>query len=472
MPTFCLTFALVCCLGLRSALGVAWYVDNSVGTSGTGTSWATAWKNFSNIVWASLSPGDTLYLSGGSTSQTYTETLTVGKGGSAGNPITITKGLEAGHNGTVTIDGQLTRFYGVLLDSFDYVTISNLDVRNHAHGDKGQIHVVRCNGVVVDQNILFVTDHGGVYVRLCSNTTVSRNMITTTTNAGAIDPVTTQCDGIYSQENLGGNVYENNTIVISDEDTVSHDDCLQSFLDTDITFRGNWCEHTDSKTVNSQGIWITDFNGTALVYNNVVKMPNAQTTHLALWNQDSGTGHLEAYNNTLIGNGSFAMVWLHTAPASILKNNLAWSTDVSTYAIMRVTGTMPATANIQNNLWYAPTGATPFWAETANIHYTFAGWQGLGYDTAGLHTNPLLNANYTLQSGSPARNIGSVLTGIFTTDKNQVTRGGDVGPGGLRICQRGDGACRLTAHSLTECGPRPGGGAHRFHTYRSSLAAS
>src|SRR6185312_3179166 len=91
-----------------------WYVDNSLGTgSNNGTSWANAWRTIGAIVWggSGVVAGDTLYLSGGTTSQSYTGSgsttiLTVGASGSFGAPITISGGIDSGHDGTVIIDGQ------------------------------------------------------------------------------------------------------------------------------------------------------------------------------------------------------------------------------------------------------------------------------------------------------------------------------------------------------------------------------
>jgi hypothetical protein len=80
-----------------------YYLDSSVNTSGDGRSWATAWKSFSNIT--GVQPGDTVYVSGGSTSQAYSLSSWTPAGGSPGNPITYAVGQDTGHNGVVTISG-------------------------------------------------------------------------------------------------------------------------------------------------------------------------------------------------------------------------------------------------------------------------------------------------------------------------------------------------------------------------------
>jgi hypothetical protein len=75
------------------------YVDGAVSTSKNGTSWASAWKNVTNIT--GLAAGDTVYISGG---QTYSVSGWNPTGGAEGNPITYKIGQDAGHNGTATFN--------------------------------------------------------------------------------------------------------------------------------------------------------------------------------------------------------------------------------------------------------------------------------------------------------------------------------------------------------------------------------
>ena len=86
-------------------------------------------ENFSNIKWTNVNGGDTIYISGGSTNQTYSQPLTVGAGGTAGSPIVITKGIDAGHNGKVIIDGAGADATGVFDNGYNYVIIQHLTSR-------------------------------------------------------------------------------------------------------------------------------------------------------------------------------------------------------------------------------------------------------------------------------------------------------------------------------------------------------
>jgi hypothetical protein len=100
-------------LGLSAA---SWYVDKDATGLNNATSWANAADTFTAIPWASVQPGDFIYISGGTTasSKVYNETLTVGKAGSPGNLITIgVKADDASHNGTIIINGNYIEMSGI-----------------------------------------------------------------------------------------------------------------------------------------------------------------------------------------------------------------------------------------------------------------------------------------------------------------------------------------------------------------------
>ena len=95
-------------------------------------------------------------------------------------------------------------------------------------------------------------------------------------------------------------------LVIANADTTGHSDGIQSYLDRNITIRGNWIEQASSAMVNNHGLWLanTRSGGQIKVYNNVVLTPNltrdSAVTHWAepSWNE---TGTVRLWNNTIIG---------------------------------------------------------------------------------------------------------------------------------------------------------------------------
>lgn len=421
-------FAVFALPSLASAAN--FYVDNSVATSGNGTSWASAWKNFANINWVSVNPGDTIFISGGSTSQTYNETLTVGKSGSANNPITITKGIDAGHNGPVILDEQDTRWNGLYSTGNSWLTIHNLTVQNIT--DAGiSVRGANAGGVIIQNNNVYSGGSGdngdknarGYDVRDSSDVTIRNNIYHTPQSSKA------QTDGIWLSGNSNVTV-ENNQIYIENKDDYNHNDCLQAYQNTgNITVRNNYCaqlgspdpsdpNHADN---HNHGFWIQDMPaGTVMtIYNNVVYMAHA-TFGIGFSNPDAGySGSVNIFNNTIYG--GWPSVYIGKAPNSQLKSNIIWPTIVSgTYAI-QIDSSVPA-GNVNNNLIWAPNAII---ALIGNNNYNWSQYQGLGYDSLGINADPkFVNAagqDFHLQSSSPAIDHGTTLAAV-TTDTDGVMR--------------------------------------------------
>ena len=149
-----------------------WYIDNAVPSPGNGSSWSFAWKRFADISWDVIRAGDTICISGGLTSQTYNETLSVGASGSSAGPITITKGFDAGHSGIVIIDGENRLPNGVYIDGHDNVTVENLSIRNIA--DAGISIEYAASGVNIQNNSVYLESVRKVYEGLHSFRSISR----------------------------------------------------------------------------------------------------------------------------------------------------------------------------------------------------------------------------------------------------------------------------------------------------------
>jgi parallel beta-helix repeat protein len=405
-----LTFALVA-LGwsfAASSHAASYYVDNAVSASGNGRSWSSAWKSFSNINWGIIKPGDTIYISGGTVSKTYNETFTVNADGTAASPIVITKGIDLGHNGTVILDGRLSLAFGVLIEYDDYVTVRGLTVENYK--GSGQIRVRYSTGDVIENNDIYVTGHGGVFLWSNTGVVVRNNKITTPTNS------TAQTDGIYSQLNTG-NIYEKNTIIISNNEVNGHDDGIQVYQDADVTTRSNYIEQRNTKTYNAQGIWMAGSNGTLRVYNNVVYAPNTNNALIGVQNNPegymAGNATLVAYNNTVVG-GRWGNIYIQNSPNSIAENNIIVSNKSNARAI-RISGTKPPTGNIDYNIYYTPNSTQPVWHEGV-AYYTWSQWKKLGYEARGINQNPMLKniagLDFSLQDTSPAIDAGVTITGM------------------------------------------------------------
>jgi hypothetical protein len=90
--------------------GQVFYVSQGVATSGSGASWASAWKELNNIDWTQVDPGDTIVIDGGPTggSMVYNTQLNCTKSGTSANPIKIMVSQAAGRNGQAIFHGGRT----------------------------------------------------------------------------------------------------------------------------------------------------------------------------------------------------------------------------------------------------------------------------------------------------------------------------------------------------------------------------
>jgi hypothetical protein len=302
-----------------------YYVDNSVQVSGDGTSWGQAWGSLAAIDWSVIGPGDVIRISGGASQQTYQETLVVNASGNAEDgAVTITRGIDPGHDGEVVISGDNEREYGVIIDDHDHVVVSCLQVE---HITEAGFRVRDANaGVVLKGNAVYSGDPGGGNARGYDvRDSVGDNAVIVTGNSFSTPSHTTaQTDGIWSSGN-DGVVFEKNYIVISNNDITGHSDGFQSFLDINITVRGNWFEQANTATTDNHGAWMENTRSGGLIrfHDNVVITPNltddASVAHYRTedWSEN---GAAEIWNNTIIGGET--PIYLGNSPDATVYGNV------------------------------------------------------------------------------------------------------------------------------------------------------
>ena len=391
----------------RSYGGSNFYVDKIANGLNNGTSWASAWESFTDIDWSVITHSDTVFISGGSSSKRYYETLEIQASGVEGGYITVTKGVDNGHDGDVILDGQAVRQNGIYLRSYDHIRISGLHLRNFI--GSGSVRIRNAQGVLIEELDILVTGHGGVWIDQSINCIVRNNYMSTPT---LIDE---QTDGIYAQHN-SGNVYENNYIIITNSDPEAHCDGIQLFEEDGSTIRGNYIEQANFKTSNAQGIYIERSHGTHLIYNNVVVCPNTGSHLIGFRNLDDGTGEVEVYNNTAIGmSGSFIRV---SGNYPKIKNNILYKTKSGNVLIFE--SPVYDFGGIDYNLFYMSGDGAPVYYVGDSI--SWAEWKALGADIHSLQTDPLIYPDGRLQADSPCIDAGVDLDNIFNTDKRGVQR--------------------------------------------------
>jgi hypothetical protein len=341
--------------------------------------------------------------------------LNVGKSGTEGNLITVTKGIDANHNGKVIFQGSGSGT-GILIENKQWIIVKDMTINDWAIGvriDGGSADAV--HNVVIDNidgrmagRFVFIEgwpDQTGLYAH---DITVKNCDVTTGTD------VSTQTDFVYAQY-MKGLTIENNHVVISNENPSQHCDQVQTlWVDGPVVVKNNYFEHADHKAKNSQGIFFENYEGTYEVLNNVVVQYNDNLDSKIYFKSSTlNNAHTIITGNTVYGSSGDLIY--STDVNAVIKNNIVVSTGfIATGTSCMVRGaTFGAGSDINNNLYYDPTNTM------TNV---CGGNQGAN----SLETNPefvnIATHDFKLQSTSPAIDAGVTLETPYNFDRDGVYR--------------------------------------------------
>jgi len=444
-----LSFAVVLFLLLSLPLfATNWYVDKRVASSGNGQSWTTAWKNFSDINWISIKPGDRLFISGGTDSLVYSETLTPACSGTASNYVTILAGKyspsPSGHSGRVIIDGGNTR-YGIAF--FDqggnkpsYVIVKGFETKGVEIGvyanfdnhhdclvlDSLGLYGFRSGGVRFETGETGYQNADSLFIQNCS--IVSPNYIDG------------ESDGIQLK-GVSHIFIDHNYIRIPNQQPTAHVDALQGYLCNGGIITNNVFINDSVYSPEGGGIPIIyGAEGTlpVIIYNNFLYMGgvwyaggNWAGTLMTRWYDHNPMPPTWILNNTVVSNGPRVRgIWLEysTPTTTTVINNIIAQYSTTTSGVLdnfdNSTGSNLRVDSIRNNLYYQSWRSDVGFAGTLVGHGgsptgTPSGWTDFinNYKGTGVKGNPLLvrnigyepnqgTLNGELQSGSPAINQG------------------------------------------------------------------
>lgn len=478
-----------------------WYVDNAASGTDAGTSWTNAWEDFAGITWGGggVVAGDTLYISGGATSKTYTEKWSIGASGSEGDPITITVDTsDEDHDGQVIFDysagGASSTGSGIDIASRAYIVIDGVDSNRRIKiqdlyntTDKTACYsIVSASGAqnnLTIQYVEFENVNHGVWLNRFNTVEISYCKFIGVRGDAAISLLTTEDAGADSFDE---NLIHHNEVEMLYNSAVGGPDGFQAHTSTSI-YDNDITVNTSSLTTSTQHPDMLQLNGDYIkVYNNTftnvgdsqIDMDNSygDTTPAHIWIYNNVFRVLEEidpypemirlYKNTasftdiLIANNTFidsdigtsrAVISLHNNTISsgtdeiLITNNIFYNCGNGTsYDLIHVESTIASgVVSIDNNIYYG--GATPYvhWRGT---DITVANWIA-SYDTNGSSMEPLFvsyseydaeNDVRLILTDTVAKDSGISLSTYFTTDKEEVNR-----PQGLAWDQ---GAYEFTAY--------------------------
>ena len=465
---------------LFNAFAANHYVDKNAGGSNDGTNWANAWESFSAINWSSVNPGDNIYISGGTDSTVYSETMTVNASGTPGHFITITKGTDAGHNGKVIFDGLGTIQYGIVLSKsagLSYLRLADLYFRNY---DEAVRIRSTANVIYLDSlNIRRLRSQGGIAL----NGWNSQGDVT------LIDSVFIRYSDIRSDLQVDA---QTDCIYVQYADNV--------FILNNVIYQLN--ETGDS---HSDGIQCTDAIGRMVIANNYIYQKKYTSSHGMMLNYSRIDSSMYIYNNVVWQQGgvkgiSVAYVQGDRVDAYLYNNTVVLDNPAN---VMYPVGFWPARVHSKNNILYSVTSGYDFATSTPtelnDINYNIyrntssglvVAFNGTGYswnnwksmagspDSHSYHSTAsnypdftdMTNGDFTIQPGSPAAGSGTNLQneiqgwgieGVEWKDINGVPRGSSPSIGAYEIQGGGGGGNNLPSQPVS---PAPGDGALNQNT--------
>lgn len=398
-----------------SSSGSRVYYVSLAGNNTDGRSWATAWKGLDQVNWSIIQPGDTVYISGGTTSATYNGGIRISKSGTASGYITIDSGANspspAGNNGTVIIEGG---------DYCIRATGSYLKIRNllcqHATSSGFRIEGT---DTILENNTVRETYGQGIHVTYCTGCIVRGNRITSFPNDGPGENRPYQTDGIVAYDTTD-TLIEGNWIKLTNQYEAAHIDGIQASTNLgksnkNITIRYNYIENTKADTRNSQGIYVTQMQGDVKIIANVVLVPIGGQAVASILPNDSPV-NVYIIANTIKNGGYWALHVEDDDP--VIKNNIIWQTGgsdayIKNGALIRLDNQLASSnpSHIDNNLLYAPYGSTSTYAfYLGGSGASWSSWQTKGFDSHGLYgQNPNLDSCFRPTDTSPSIGKGAIL---------------------------------------------------------------
>ncbi len=437
-----------------------WYINNTINSSGNGSSWLNAWKSFSNIIWDSVNSGDTIYISGGTISKTYNETLQIKKSGTVTNRITISVGQDVGHDGTVIITSTSGVVSGVglyITNQSNIIvtgkvgsgTTQNIRITNgswHGIDIEGILSNIKLENIEISNNGSSADNHG-IYIW--------------TSNASNGIEIS-HCyihdnyqDGIKWGESIMSNGFGNNSIHHCTI-TNTHDDGIEmgaSSVDFHHNIQGNNIapERGHPDGIQAYGQYYR-------IFNNYFHGFRDQSGNAVIYIEPDGNnpgfspfGHIHIYNNLFyedkLGSWANGAICIAISGDSFeivndikILNNTIVGHDIALLLAFNgilLKGSEVSDYYVENNIiyngqiWYDVGGISSNLitygnhGESASVIVDYNDLYNTGYTENNIHgilSNPNLDNNQRPQSTSPVIDKAFNWSGLFTTDKDDKTR--------------------------------------------------
>jgi len=446
-------FILLVLLLSNIAIGNNWYVSTSSSGNGSGNSWANK-RIYTTFNWGNVVPGDVVYIDGGSDSLTYSlNEYTLEATGAVGDHIIITKGIDAGHNGTpIFLNAAVDMLW---FGNSSYLTVQYIKFKGKASTSGSNYLLVFQSGVhdITIQYCSFdlrmscgVDVEGGYNLKFLHNTIVANTITSVSTDSWHMSGA-----GSYDIEIAYNTVMQNN----SQENGVGgHRDIIQLALGYQSDGGLTSIHHNYFNDISAGAamacIEAHNVGGSYEIYDNIFKSNCAGllgegiaslisiTANRAYDGENglpaiTGSVTMKLYNNTFYGTTDYVTpLYLIGFSDVDVKNNIFYQPVANAgYFIALDAYTESHTMDWDYNQYYS--GNTDFisgysypalgipssWGGFDVQDYTWSQWRALGYDAHSTHdtdtptfvnSSGLSATDYSLQDGSDGIDDGTTIS--------------------------------------------------------------
>lgn len=248
-----------------------------------------------------------------------------------------------------------------------------------------------------------------------------------------------QGDGIVFYRGAN-NTVSNNKIVIRNDNSDAHIDCVQSAWEDNLTIYNNEFYQENTATSNHQFIIIEDADGWSKIYNNIFLKDSGDTgTNVILI--FSGTADSYIFHNTILVSGAAGAIDHRNTGDVYIQNNILTLKDNSTLIFLN--GGTQSKINIHHNLVNSSLSSGDFYRDNSGF-MNLREWQAEGGGQGSIAgINPDLNLAYRPYfESSPVVDAGIVLPSQYLFDKAGNSRPIGIGPdmGAYEAFEGGDDA--------------------------------